>query len=148
MKMKVMLLTDLRKLGAKGDIIEVAPAYARNVLIRQWQAKEADINTIKAYEQKIKKKEKKEEEDNKKITEIVSNLKWNTLKISRTAAPMWNLYDKVTSQTLQSEIVNKYGYKFDLKNIICDKLDKIWKFDFELILEWKKLKFKGEVVSE
>ncbi len=140
MKMKVMLLTDIRKLGAKWDIIEVAPAYARNVLIRQWQAKEADINTIKAYEQRLKKKEKQQEEDAEKIAIAVEKLKVTPLKILRTAAPMWNLYDKVTSQTLQSEIITKYSYKFDLKNIICDKIDKIWEFNFELILEWKKLK--------
>lgn len=148
MKMKVMLLTDVRKLGAKWDIIEVAPAYARNVLIRQWQAKEADINTIKAYEQKLKKKAKMQVEDAKKVSITLEELKWTSLKILRTAAPMWNLYDKVTSQTLQAEIIKKYAYKFDLKNIICDKIDKIWEFSFELILEGKKLKLKGEVISE
>ncbi len=147
MKMKVMLLTDVRKLGAKWDIIEVAPAYARNVLIRQWLAKEADINTIKAYEQKLKKKEKKQEENAEKISTIIADLKWNSLKISRTATPMGKLYDKVTSQILQSEIVKKYGYKFELKNIICEKIDKIWEFKFELIIDGKKLKLTWEVIS-
>lgn len=148
MKMKVMLLQDVRNLWQKWELLDVAPAYARNVLFRQNLAKEADANTIKEYEQRMKKKEKKQEENTKKISDIIDELKkWN-FTIKRTAAPMWNLYDKVTSQILQAELVSQYGYKFDLKNILCDKIDKVWAFDFELVVDSKKIKFKGEVISE
>ena len=33
--MKVVLLQDVKKMGKKGDVIEVADAYGRNVLIRK-----------------------------------------------------------------------------------------------------------------
>lgn len=33
--MKVVLLQDVKKLGKRGDVVEVADSYGRNVLIRR-----------------------------------------------------------------------------------------------------------------
>lgn len=48
--MKVVLLQDVKKLGNRGDVIEVADGYGRNVLIRKGLAVEgtkANLNTAK-----------------------------------------------------------------------------------------------------
>ena len=46
--MKVVLLQDVKKLGKRGDIVEVADGYGRNVLIRRGlgvEGNKANINT-------------------------------------------------------------------------------------------------------
>ena len=44
--MKVILIQDLKGKGKKGDVIEVNPTYAMNVLIKQKIAKEATANNL------------------------------------------------------------------------------------------------------
>ena len=46
--MKVLLVSDVRKLGYLGDVVEVAEGYARNFLLPQGLAKAATDNNIKA----------------------------------------------------------------------------------------------------
>ena len=48
--MKVILLEDVKKVGKKGDIVEVSDAYARNVILRKnagVEATPANLNTLK-----------------------------------------------------------------------------------------------------
>jgi large subunit ribosomal protein L9 len=46
--MKVLLVSDVRKLGYLGDVVEVADGYARNFLFPQGLAKSATDNNIKS----------------------------------------------------------------------------------------------------
>ena len=65
--MKVILKVDIKGKGKKGDIIEVADSYARNVLIAKGQGVEAtsvNLNNLKlekANNEKIEKEEKDRE---------------------------------------------------------------------------------------
>ena len=44
--MKVILLEDVKKVGKKGDLVEATDSYARNVLLRQKLAVEANGKTM------------------------------------------------------------------------------------------------------
>ena len=44
--MKVILIKDLKGKGKKGDVIDVNPTYAMNVLIKQGIAKEATASNL------------------------------------------------------------------------------------------------------
>lgn len=46
--MKVVLLQDVKKMGKKGDVVEVSDGYGRNVLIRKGlgvEGTKANLNT-------------------------------------------------------------------------------------------------------
>lgn len=57
--MKVILLTDVKNVGKKGQVVEVSDSYARNVLIKKKQGLEAtgknmnDLKLQKAHEDKM-----------------------------------------------------------------------------------------------
>ena len=57
--MKVILLTDVKNVGKKGQVVEVSDSYARNVLIKKKQGLEAtgknmnDLKLQKANDEKV-----------------------------------------------------------------------------------------------
>ena len=57
--MKVILLTDVKNVGKKGQVVEVSDSYARNVLIKKNQGLEAtgknmnDLKLQKANDEKV-----------------------------------------------------------------------------------------------
>ena len=66
--MKVILLSDVKNLGKKGDIVKVADGYGRNFLIRQHLAVEATKKSMEILdEQKLQESlEEKQLEENRK----------------------------------------------------------------------------------
>ena len=69
--MKVILLESIKKLGSKGDIVEVSDGQAKNFLIPKKMAEEATSKNINVLNQRNKSIERKEDQllDNAKITE-------------------------------------------------------------------------------
>ena len=83
--MKVILLENVRKLGAIGEIIDVKRGYARNFLISKKKALFASKENIKEVE-KIKQELSKKDQDKKKeaklIHEKISNKTYEIRKLS------------------------------------------------------------------
>ena len=51
--MKVVLLQDVKKLGKRGDVVEVADSYGRNVLIRRGLGAEGTKANLNTAEQNL-----------------------------------------------------------------------------------------------
>ena len=83
--MKVILLENVRKVGAIGEIIDVKRGYARNFLISKKKALFASKENIKEVE-KIKQELSKKDQDKKKeaklIHEKISNKTYEIRKLS------------------------------------------------------------------
>jgi len=61
--MKIILLEDVKNVGKKGNILEVADGYARNFLIRNKLAVEATTKSKAILEQQKQQKIDQEKED-------------------------------------------------------------------------------------
>ena len=77
MKIKVLLLKDVAKLGGKGQLVEVSDAVFRNVLRPKGEAKIADKKTIKQWENEQKKKQEQAKLLNEKKHKAVEEIKQN-----------------------------------------------------------------------
>ena len=115
--MKIILLQDVKKMGSKGDIIEVAEGYARNYLMPRKLAVEATQGHVKDLQQKkaseAKKKEKKLEEA-EKLAETLSKL---TVKISTKVGDAGRLFGSITSKDISDALKAQHKIDIDKKKM-------------------------------
>ena len=83
--MKVILLENVRKVGAIGEIIEVKRGYARNFLISKKKALFASKENIKEVEkikQELSRKDQDKKKEAKSIHEKITNKTYEIRKLS------------------------------------------------------------------
>ena len=72
--MKVILQQEVKKLGKKGDILEVSEGYARNFLLPQKLAIEATAGNVNAVKQQKAAQVQKEQRANDEAKVLASQL--------------------------------------------------------------------------
>ena len=105
--MKIVLLENLRKLGAIGEIINVKRGYARNFLIPQKKALFASEKNIKEVEKIKTDLNKKDQEKKKTAKEIAEKLKNKTLEIKKLVTENKELYGSVKPTEISKLIKEK-----------------------------------------
>ncbi|MBI1912886.1 MAG: 50S ribosomal protein L9 [Deltaproteobacteria bacterium] len=114
--MKVILKAEVDNLGKFGDLVKVAPGYARNYLIPKGFAAEATTGNIKQFEAEreayLKKAQVKRENSEKLKTE----LEGVTLTFTRKAGEDDKLFGSVTTHDIETELKAK-GFAIERKEI-------------------------------
>ena len=148
--MKIILLTDVAKLGKKGEVKEVSNGYARNFLIPRGLAKELKEGDLKHYEKEKKLQQRrfeklKEENENK-----LKDLSKKKIIIKAKAGSSGKLYGAVTSANIAEAISKEIGDEFDKKNIELDEhIKELGTYEVGIRLPGGvKGKIKIEIVSE
>jgi len=149
MKIKVLLLKDVAKLGGKGQIVEVSDAVFRNVLRPKGEAKIADKKTIKQWENEQKKKQEQAKLLNEKKHKAVEEIKQNWLEL-RVSTNGEHLYEKIDVKHIINWIFDKYKVKFSEKEIDFPqkKVNILWEYDFFIKIDWKKVALKLKVLTK
>ena len=80
--MKVILLSDVSKVGKKGSIVEVADGYARNFLIRNRLAVQATAKSLEILDEQKVQQNLNEKEMEAKARETASQLEKIMLQFS------------------------------------------------------------------
>ncbi|MBA4371235.1 MAG: 50S ribosomal protein L9 [Thermodesulfovibrio sp.] len=114
--MKVFLKEDVRTLGKIGDVVTVAEGYARNYLLPQKIAVEANTKNIKEFEHNkriIQEKAVKVRDANKAAADSLSAL---TLTIRAKAGEEEKLFGSVTNMDI-AEALKAEGHDIDRKKI-------------------------------
>lgn len=115
--MKVVLTQDVKKLGKRGEIVEVADGYGRNVLIKKGlgvEGTQANLNTA------AQRKESKAFKDQVAADEAVvmaSQLKKVKAVIEVHVGDDGKIFGSVTAKDISETLEKKYGFKLDKKNI-------------------------------
>ena len=118
--MKVILLEDVKKVGKKGEIVEVSDAYARNVLIRKNQGVEAtseNLNTLKlkkANDEKVAAENLAEAEALKKEIEQKAVL----LKVK--TGEGGKLFGSISNGQIADAMKEQLGIEIDRRKIVID----------------------------
>ena len=98
--MKVILTTNIKKLGKIGDLVEVKNGYARNFLFPNNMALRDSKKNLDYYnniKEEIKNKEEKKLEEAKSIIEKIKNLK---VEFSKEADEKDQLYGSISKKEI------------------------------------------------
>ena len=115
--MEVILREDIEKLGARGQMVKVAPGYARNYLLPRRLAVAATESNKKIVEQERQahlRLEAKEVADATDLGKMMANL---SVTISQKAGDNEQLFGSVTSKDI-ADLLEKQGYTIERRKII------------------------------
>ena len=115
--MKVVLLQDVKKMGKKGDVVEVSDGYGRNVLIRKGlgvEGTKANLNTA-AQRQESKVFKDQVAADEAVIT--AAQLKKVKVVIKVQCGEDGRIFGSVTGKDISEALEKQYKFKLEKKNI-------------------------------
>ncbi|QWV94916.1 50S ribosomal protein L9 [Geomonas oryzisoli] len=118
--MKVILKENVDNLGHIGDIVKVAPGYARNYLLPKGFAIEATEKNAKALEHAKRHLEYKKNKVLEAAKLIAAKIEGITLSIAHQAGADDKLFGAVTNMEL-AEQLKAAGVEVDRKRIVLDE---------------------------
>jgi large subunit ribosomal protein L9 len=114
--MKVILLSDLRHRGRRGQVVEVRNGFARNYLLPQGLALEATPGNLKVFEHEKKKIEARHASEREAAAGVAGQLAGVRLLIRKRAMESGALYGSVSASEI-ADALEKQGIEIDRRQI-------------------------------
>lgn len=122
--MKILLRSDVEKLGRRGDICEVADGYARNYLVPRGIAVKAEKGVLKQAESMLRARAIKDAKTREEANELASRLGAASISISARAADevregeSRRLFGSVSASEIASAIEAAVGVEIDRRKLV------------------------------
>ena len=116
--MKIILLQDEKKLGKKGDIIEVSDGYARNYVLPKKigvEATNTNMNDLKLQKANADKVAKEQLEAAKKLAELLEE---KTVEVKMKAGEGGKAFGSISSKEISAACSKQHGIEIDKKKIV------------------------------
>lgn len=134
MKMKVILLKDVKKVGKKGDVIEASDGYARNFLFPKKLAEEATNSNLHILNNKKENERKQKLAELEAAQKLAGELKGKEIKITAKTGENGKLFGAITSKDVSGLIKEQYKVDIDKKKIVMDTIKLAGQYDIEVKL--------------
>ena len=115
--MKVILQKDVKSVGKAGEVVEVSDGYARNYLLPQKLAIQADKAAMNVLNQKNAKKERDEAKKLKAAKELASKLEDKGITVKMRAGAGGKAFGSVSGKEIAQAAQEQYGLEIDRKKI-------------------------------
>ncbi len=122
--MKVILTENVKALGKKDQVVEVAEGYARNFLIPKKLAIVADAKATNDLKGKESSRIYREEEERKAAKALAEKLAAITLKMKSSAGVDGKLYGAVTTKDIAEAMQAEYAITLDKRKLSLAELIK------------------------
>ncbi len=141
-RVQLVLTKDVSKLGKIGDLVEVAPGYARNYLIPQSLADRATPGILKQVERKREKERQRQLELKQQATAQKATLeKVSSLKIAKQVGENEAIFGTVTTQDVADAILKAANLEIDRRGITIPDISQLGTYKAEI-------KLHSEVTAE
>jgi large subunit ribosomal protein L9 len=115
--MKVLLRSDVKGIGRRGDIVNVSSGHARNFLLPNDLAIVANSGTIAQAEVMRKSREQQIAADRESARLVAASLSTTVIKIAAKAGNEGRLFGSINAAEIAKAVLDQTGVTIDRKNI-------------------------------
>lgn len=115
--MKVILQQEVKKVGKKGDILEVSEGYARNFLLPKGLAVQATSTNLNAVNQQKKSEERKQQQAVDEATLMAAQLSKIEVSIAVKIGEGGKLFGSVTGKDIADALKKDHNIDIDKRKI-------------------------------
>lgn len=119
--MKVILTKDVKGKGKKGEMVNVSDGYARNYLLPQGLAIEANATAVNDLKNKASAKQFKIDTERAEAKALAEKMKDITIVYQLEAGADGKTYGSVTSKEIAEKLESLHGIVVDKRKIVLDK---------------------------
>jgi large subunit ribosomal protein L9 len=130
--MQIILLTDVEKLGLRGDVVDVARGYARNYLLPRRLAETATPAKVAELRRVDEQRAKHEARTTDQASEIAEVLGKTVLRFEVKAGPTGSLFGSVTPSDVADEIWRTRKIRVDRRKISIDPIKRIGRYSIPI----------------
>lgn len=118
--MKVILKEDVESLGKAGQVVTVSAGYARNYLIPQKMALEANTKNVKVLDREKALIAARVDKERRQAEETAQRLESISVTIERKIGEQGKLFGSVTSRDIEEAFAAR-GVTLDRKSIVLEE---------------------------
>ncbi len=118
--MNIILTENVEGLGKIGDLVKVKPGYARNYLVPQGLAVEANTRNVKELEHQKRQMERKMQRVLQAAQVLKARIEGVTITLAHRASEEGKLFGSVTSMEIEEKLAAA-GIEIDRKKIQLDE---------------------------
>jgi len=126
--MQIILLTDVEKLGLRGDVVDVARGYARNYLLPRRMAETATPARVAELRRVDAERTRHEARNAEQAEEIAEVLGKTVLRFEVKSGPTGSLFGSVTPSDVADEIWRARKIRVDRRKISIDPIKRIGRY--------------------
>ena len=119
--MKVILLTDVKGKGKKGQMIEVSDGYARNYMLPRKLAQEATADAVNTMRMNDKAAAERQARERAEAVAISKQLRELTLIVKAKGGGAGRLFGAVTTTEIADALKKNAGITIDKRKLVLDE---------------------------
>jgi large subunit ribosomal protein L9 len=148
--MEVILLSDVEKVGLRGEVVDVARGYARNFLLPRRLAQEATPGRVAELRRREEQRGRQEARSAEQAAEIAEVLSKTVLRFDVKSGPTGSLFGSVTPTDIADEIWRTRKIRVDRRKIgLDDPIKRIGRYEVPIaVFEGVGVEVKTLVVPE
>ncbi|KLU59161.1 50S ribosomal protein L9 [Peptococcaceae bacterium CEB3] len=115
--MKIILKSDVKGTGKKGQVLEVADGYARNFLFPRGLALAATENNVQDLVNKKAWEEKRKEKEKQRALDLADKLRPLVVEVGAKTGEAGRLFGSVTNKEIADTLKKKYALDIDKRKL-------------------------------
>ena len=147
--MEVLLKSDVKGLGKKGEKVSVSEGYARNFLFPRGLAAEMNAQLMSELKNKESSEKFKADEELKAAKNFASKINGQTVVIKAKGGANGKLFGSVTAKEIANVVSTKFAIKVDKRKISVDDIKAFGTYNAQVRLHPQvTADFKVQVTEE